>query len=706
MSSVLPSQAKEQEEERFELEVVGLSVCRGPWRKRKLILDDVTFSVKPGRLTGVIGPNGAGKTTLMRSLAGERPDCGQLLINGEDMYDDPEYWLQRIGYVPDHNVLHEHLTMSEALVYLGQLRCPNLTLRDVQQKVDSLLTEFGFEPADSSRHKQIRQLSNGQRKRANICAELISDPPILMLDEPTSGLDPDAEWFLMELLARYAHNHWQTILVITHTLNTVHFCDDIVFLENAHNRASGPHETLLAGLEAQISLAQEAGAGSRESGQVGTRPAGEETAGTFFRWSEVFKQYRTRGEPEPCPGKWHGGLRRERHGRSNRLTPTPWFHQLALLLGRYVRERLGDRMSLIGTLLAGLSGALFFVLPAKTFVKPFDPAEVPLALNQARQSTYLVAIVVALIGLITSYTEIAKEFHIYRHERKKGLSPSAYFASKWLLLAAAVGVLAPILLMSFLVLVYGQPLPGFDQPRPEFGEVVGRWEYLVRFQLLGLVTSKASWLILTTLVLACVAAVTLGLLISAVTADGGKGYLYLSFVVVFVVLFSGLIRNVSLEQLIETLAFASTGKWGYEGVASSLGIYCWLDGWRFDEFNSTGRMVSIWLALAAYALVAAFLAIMALRLRDPWHGLLMNLRRLLCRDWAKVAVCLSVLVLLLSYTLFLRQGSQEYHSLTYWSQGRYGGSNAYEYATIQEAQDPDLFQLWYGKLSQSWCGSP
>ena len=97
-----------------------------------------------------------------------------------------------------------------------------------------------------------------------------------------------------------------------------------------------------------------------------------------------------------------------------------------------MRVRLGDRWSFIGTLLAGFSGILFFILPAYTFIKPADPSEVAIALNQARQSVYVVALVVTLLGLITSYTEISKEYRIYRHERLKGLSPSAYFISKWI----------------------------------------------------------------------------------------------------------------------------------------------------------------------------------------------------------------------------------------------------------------------------------
>ncbi len=121
----------------IELAAKNLSVCR----KGKLILRDVSFSVQPNTLTAIIGPNGAGKTTLMRALSGERPEQGQVLINGEDMYADPQYWLQKIGYVPVSNILHEQLTLEQALLYIGQLRLPSLSLAEVAAKVDALIDQ-------------------------------------------------------------------------------------------------------------------------------------------------------------------------------------------------------------------------------------------------------------------------------------------------------------------------------------------------------------------------------------------------------------------------------------------------------------------------------------------------------------------------------------------------------------------------------------
>jgi ABC-type multidrug transport system ATPase subunit len=760
-----------------KLQVKNICVCRAG----KLIVNNVSFEAQPGQLTAIVGPNGAGKTTLMRTLTGERPDRGQVLINGEDMYENPEYWLQKIGYVPVDNVLHEHLILWEALMYIGRLRRPELSFCECEAKVDKLLTEFGFPTNDARRHRQIRRLSTGERKRANICSELLLDPPILLLDEPTSGLDPDAEWNLMDWLARYAHEHKQTILIITHTLNTLHFCDKVIFVENARGRAVGTPVKVLEELENQINqtksdLFSRDIVSTTEITQRDTNPRADLDISIFSRWAKIFSKYKTdEDKRKDCTFLFSIDLKYEKdlelgilsekllHQFSNfkinidnnaniikveerkkwlikyqdqayiikkddnelsvyrssknisenytkktssvshQLKSVSWSYQLHCLLSRYIKVRLGDKWGLIGTILAGFSGLLFFILPSRAFIKPFDPSEIGLALTQARQSIYVVALVVTLTGLITSYTEISKEFRIYRHERLKGLSPSAYFISKWIWLTVIVGILTPLVLMGFIVLIYQQPLPGFDQPRPEFGEVTNWWESLFRFQMTGLFTKEASWLTLTTLVFACIASVTLGLLLSALAGDSGRGYLYLSFVVVFIVLFSGLIRNEKLDNIINLFSFASTGRWAYEGVASSIGIYCWSEGWRFDEFNSIGHIVSVWLSLIIYILIAGLLTIIVLRIRDPWYTRWMNLGRFLNRNWKQMSIYLSIVVLLLSYTAFLRHNSFEYHLLTYFSKSNYGGTGAVKYAKIEDIENPNLLQFSNGKISQTLC---
>jgi len=119
-----------------------------------------------------------------------------------------------------------------------------------------------------------------------------------MLDEPTSGLDPDAEWNLMKLLAEHARDHGQTILVITHTLNTIHFCGDAIFLENARKRATGTPLEVLEALEKGISQTQPDTSSGCDVSIAKVRPEKEvahaqSDTSVFSRWAKVFGKFKT-----------------------------------------------------------------------------------------------------------------------------------------------------------------------------------------------------------------------------------------------------------------------------------------------------------------------------------------------------------------------------------------------------------------------------
>jgi len=165
----------------------------------RTIVDNVTFSVAPGEFVAILGPNGAGKTTLLKAIAGVRPYSGGVCVSGdvesevwENLYDNPEKWFRRIGQVPVDNVLHEGLPVVRALTYVGRLQ--NIPPRVLTDRIEGLLEEFHILHKSNS---PIHQLSSGERKKVNICAELLTYPGLLLLDEPTTNLDPDAESELM-----------------------------------------------------------------------------------------------------------------------------------------------------------------------------------------------------------------------------------------------------------------------------------------------------------------------------------------------------------------------------------------------------------------------------------------------------------------------------------------------------------------------------
>lgn len=655
----------------IRLEVKNLWVRRGG----KFILADISFSADPGKFVGIVGPNGAGKTTLLRAIAGERPTFGQVLLNGDNLYDSPEFWLRQLGYVPVDNVLHDQLTVWQALTFAGRLRLPYESEQDIARKTDLLLTEFGFPLGDRRRNTLMSKLSSGERKRVNICAELYMEPRLLLLDEPTSNLDPDAELDLMRKLRERAHRHNQTILVVTHTLNTVGECDQVIFVENATIKAIGNPTTVLENLKQDL---------------------GEERQhlSPYYGWSAVFDHFKTDDQRreklvEEKTQQQVNVLPVTSNTPTTQPTPvtaTPFWKQLALLLRRYFLIRANERGVLILTLALGfIGGTLFFVLPPEAFVRPEDPGDVT-KIVAARQSSFILALVVALIGLISGFREISKEFRIYQHERLKGLLPSAYVLSKWIWLTVAVGIIAPLALLAMLSFVYNQPLPSLPLP-----------------------TTSVVLLSAITLILACIAALTLGLSLSAlanlgalsptVTNNDNRATIYLALAVVFHVLLSGLVKNPAFEEAINFLSTFATSHWAVEGFSSSLSFYCWASIKRLDEFNSIGHIASVWLSLAVYILGAIILAVVALRLKDPWattRGLIGSARA----QASTILILVCVLALLVSWANFLLQPSNQYFSLAF-SDTFYGGLR---FPRIEYVKQPNLLQMLVGYVSQSPCG--
>ncbi|HEU5425112.1 MAG TPA: FHA domain-containing protein, partial [Nitrolancea sp.] len=163
-----------------------------------VLLDDVSFSLQRCGLLAVVGPSGAGKSTLLNALTGFRPaDDGRVLYNDRDLYDNYDDLRQRIGYVPQDDVLHPQLTVRRALQFAAALRFPTDTAEaERDRRVEEVMGELGLaQRADLP----ISRLSGGQRKRASIALELLTKPSLLFLDEPTSGLDPGYEKQIMTL---------------------------------------------------------------------------------------------------------------------------------------------------------------------------------------------------------------------------------------------------------------------------------------------------------------------------------------------------------------------------------------------------------------------------------------------------------------------------------------------------------------------------
>ena len=183
---------------------------------RTVAVDDLTFSVRPGCVTGFLGPNGAGKSTTMRVLLGlAAPTSGEGLVNGQRYaaLRDP---MHEVGALLDANAVHGGRSA------LDHLRCLALTNRIGTGRVTAVLEQVGL--AGVAR-KRVKGFSLGMRQRLGIAAALLGDPGVLLFDEPVNGLDPDGVRWIRELL-RSLGAEGRTVLVSSHLMSEMELTAD------------------------------------------------------------------------------------------------------------------------------------------------------------------------------------------------------------------------------------------------------------------------------------------------------------------------------------------------------------------------------------------------------------------------------------------------------------------------------------------------
>lgn len=217
------------------LELKGVTKSYGDRR----VLDDVSFAVPPGRLTGFVGGNGAGKTTTMRIALGLLArDGGEVTLDGAPVTAADR---RIFGYMPEERGLYPKMRVLEHIVYLARLH--GFSKADATSRATALLEELGLGERLSD---NVETLSLGNQQRAQIAAALVHDPKVLILDEPFSGLDPLAVDVVASVLqARAAQG--VAVLFSSHQLDVVErLCDDLVIIAAGRIRANGSRDALRA----------------------------------------------------------------------------------------------------------------------------------------------------------------------------------------------------------------------------------------------------------------------------------------------------------------------------------------------------------------------------------------------------------------------------------------------------------------------------
>jgi ABC-type glutathione transport system ATPase component len=216
--------------------------------RRRVVLDDVTFSLSAGEIVALVGESGAGKSTLARIVARlERSDAGVLKLEGADVLrTEPRHaslaYRARVQLVfqdpfaslnPAHRVLHH---LARPLLVHGRV-----APADVRARAEELLESVGLHPARDFLDRYPHALSGGQRQRVAVARALAAGPKVIVADEPTSMLDASTRVGVLDLLRRLTRERGIAILLITHDLATArHLADRVVVLAGARLVEQGP----------------------------------------------------------------------------------------------------------------------------------------------------------------------------------------------------------------------------------------------------------------------------------------------------------------------------------------------------------------------------------------------------------------------------------------------------------------------------------
>lgn len=199
----------------------------------KTVLNGLTFSIPKNSIFGFVGQNGAGKTTTMKIILGLlKPDCGEILVNGEPVVYGNTPTNRLIGYLPDVPEFYSFMTPLEYLQFCGEIT--GLSGKECRNRSEELLERVGL----SDERRRIKGFSRGMKQRLGIAQALMGKPQFLICDEPTSALDPIGRKEILDILS--ASKKETTILFSTHILSDVErICDHIVFLNQGRLALSG-----------------------------------------------------------------------------------------------------------------------------------------------------------------------------------------------------------------------------------------------------------------------------------------------------------------------------------------------------------------------------------------------------------------------------------------------------------------------------------
>lgn len=517
----------------LRLENISKEVGRGTGRKK--ILNQVYGDIGSNEFVAIIGGSGAGKTTVMNAMSGfDRDIEGNVFCNGIDLRRNFNSLKNMIGFVPQQDIIYENLKLKKMLLYTAKMKMSSDTTRaEMELRIYKVL-----EMVDLTEHADtyIRKLSGGQKKRASIAVELLADPGLFFLDEPTSGLDPDTEQSLMHTLASLSKSEGKTIIMVTHTTQSIHLCDKVIFM--------GPGGKICY-----------CGPPSEMNEYFGKQDLVEiynELAVNTDNWNGYYLQnYWQKRQEESALTKAEDTFIKNSARRN-----VSWFKQLRVLTARYMNLIKNDYSRLLLLLVQPVAIALLLFLVAQegTFVNFDDTKSILFALSCSG----------IWIGLFNTIQEVCKERAILKREYMGNLRLSGYVLSKYIVQGIICLIQATLLTTIFLNLLEHTAKGG---------------------AIWGSHPGMEIWL---TMVLTIFASASMGLIVSSLVRNADRAMAFAPFVLIVQLLFSGVLFALGDGALV--ISKITVSRWSME----CLGNTADLNALPYKEIETeTGELMKI-----------------------------------------------------------------------------------------------------------------
>lgn len=546
------------------LRLENVSKIVGHGSDRHAILNHVSCEIGSNEFVAIIGGSGAGKTTVMNAMSGfDGKISGTVFCNGIDLRKNINTLKNMIGFVPQQDIIYENLTLERMLYYTAKMKMPSDTSKEeIKGRIYKVLEMVDL---TERRNTYIRKLSGGQKKRASIAVELLADPGLFFLDEPTSGLDPDTEQSLMHTLARLSKTEGKTIITVTHTIQSIHLCDKVIFM-GAGGRICycGPPSEMLEyfGKKTMVEIYNELAANTEA-------------------WNGYYLQnyYCERERKANVASKEETSYRQ-------RTKQVSAFRQCLVLISRYFELIWNDKQRLLLLLAQPVAIALLLSVVAvdETFINYEDTRSIMFALSCSG----------IWIGLFNTIQEVCKERPILKREYMGNLRLWAYILSKYIVQGVICFLQATLLTSIFLAMMKHSAEAGlyFQKPGMEI------------------------WI---TVMLTIFASASMGLIISSIMRNGDRAMAVAPFVLIIQLLFSGVLFDLSDSAMV--ISKVTVSRWSMEclGNITNLnklpsrlapqGIH------DIEDFyvRTTTHLRHTWEILALTALICGVISVIVLR---------------------------------------------------------------------------------------------